>query len=173
MYRYLIAGLMLITLTFVACRKDTPVTAESQPGCSTAKSASTEPQYHPQVVMVIAPQNFRDEEYFVPKKIFTASGIKVLTAASTKDECTGMFGGKVKPDLLLTEVKVPESVAIIFVGGNGARIYFDNPQALSLAKETITEAKILGAICLAPVILAKAGVLKDKKATVFYSEKIR
>jgi protease I len=33
-----------------------------------------------------------------------------------------------------------------------------------------TEQKLVGAICLAPVILAKAGMLKNKNAIVFSSE---
>jgi protease I len=38
-----------------------------------------------------------------------------------------------------------------------------------LAKETIEKDKILAAICISPVILANAGVLKGKKATVWSS----
>ena len=38
-----------------------------------------------------------------------------------------------------------------------------------IAKETIESNKILGAICIAPAILARAGVLQGKKATVWNS----
>jgi protease I len=50
-------------------------------------------------------------------------------------------------------------------------VYFDDPVAQNIAKEAVRENKILAAICIAPVILANAGVLRNKKATVFPSEK--
>jgi len=38
-----------------------------------------------------------------------------------------------------------------------------------VARETISQNKVLASICISPVILAKAGVLKGKKATVWSS----
>jgi protease I len=42
--------------------------------------------------------------------------------------------------------------------------------ALRLAREADEGAKVLGAICLAPVILANAGVLRNRRATVAGTE---
>ncbi|MEM3519623.1 MAG: DJ-1/PfpI family protein, partial [Candidatus Hadarchaeales archaeon] len=60
--------------------------------------------------------------------------------------------------------------AIIFVGGSGSSLYFNDPTALAIAKEAFTKKKVVGAICIAPVILANAGVLKGKNATVWDGE---
>jgi len=38
-----------------------------------------------------------------------------------------------------------------------------------MAKDAARENKVLGAICIAPALLAKAGVLQGKKATVWSS----
>ncbi|MEK6559664.1 MAG: DJ-1/PfpI family protein, partial [Planctomycetota bacterium] len=58
---------------------------------------------------------------------------------------------------------------VIFVGGSGASEYWDNPTAHKIANDASNAKKIVGAICIAPVTLAKAGLLKDKKATTFSS----
>ena len=62
------------------------------------------------------------------------------------------------------------TLALIFVGGAGAEQYFEDRTAINLAKEAAEKNKIYGAICIAPVILANAGLLNHKKATVFQSE---
>ena len=122
------------------------------------------------VVMIIAEKDFRDEELQKPKEILEKYGAKVIIASSTTNIATGMLGMKIKPDILINEIKVEEYDAIIFVGGSGASQYWNDPIAHSIAKEAIKKDKILCAICIAPVTLANAGVLQGKKATVWPSE---
>ena len=118
-------------------------------------------------VFVIAEKIFRDEEYQEPKDILTQAGIKVVTASTTTGEATGKLGMKVKPDILLKDVQLDEADALVFIGGGGAEQYFHDPLAHRLAQEAVKKGKVLGAICIAPVILANAGVLAGKKATVY------
>jgi protease I len=118
-------------------------------------------------VFVIAEKIFRDEEYDVPKKILINADIKVITASTTTNEAIGKLGMKVKPNILVEEINIDELDALIFIGGGGASQYFDDSLAHKLARETLEKNKILGAICIAPVILANAGVLKNIRATVF------
>ena len=122
-------------------------------------------------VMIIAEKNFRDEELFEPKKILEAEGVKVIVASTSFNTARGMLGGKVKPDMLLSEIKVDDYDAIIFVGGSGASQYWNDSLAHNIAKEAVEKNKVLGAICIAPVTLANAGVLRGKKATVWPSER--
>lgn len=121
-------------------------------------------------VMIIAEKNFRDEELQKPKEILEKYGAKMIIASSKIDVVIGMLGMNVKPDILISEIKVEEYDAIIFVGGSGASQYWNDPIAHSIAKEAIKKDKILCAICIAPVTLANAGVLNGKKATVWPSE---
>jgi protease I len=121
------------------------------------------------VLMIIAKTDFRDEEYFEPKEIFLKSGIKVVTASSSLGEAKGMLGGKVKVDTTIDKINVSDYDGIIFVGGSGAVEYWENGLAHKIAQEAINQNKVLAAICIAPVTLAKSGVLKNKKATVFPS----
>lgn len=122
------------------------------------------------VAMVIAHQRFRDEEYLRPKEILEEEGVSVTTVSSKKDIAIGMLGAKVKPDLTLNDLKVKDYDALLFVGGGGAEEYWNNQKAHSLAIEAVQRGKVLGAICIAPVILANAGLLYGKKATVYESE---
>ena len=122
------------------------------------------------IAMIIASNKFRDEEYADPKNVFESSGFSVTTASSTLNPCTGMMGGIVKPDILYTSVDPQDYDAVIFVGGGGSREYFDDADAQGIAKKTLAANRVLGAICIAPSILANAGLLKGKKATVFSSQ---
>ena len=122
------------------------------------------------ILMVIAAKDFRDEELAEPKKLFETQGAAVTVASTTVQECTGMNGAKVKPDTTIDKAKAKDYDAVVFVGGSGAEALFDNKQAHKLAKEAVKEKRVLAAICLAPVILADAGVLKDKEATVWDDE---
>ena len=119
--------------------------------------------------MVIAMENFRDEELFVPAKLFEETGIKVTIASTVTSKVTGMLNGIAKPDVLLKNVKVKDYDAVIFVGGIGARIYYNDKIAHQIAKDAAEQDKVLAAICIAPNILANAGLLQGKKATCWDS----
>lgn len=122
------------------------------------------------VVMIISKNNFRDEEYLQPKEILTKAKVDVTTASSSKGIAKGTLGATQNVDITINEIDVKNYDAVIFIGGSGASEYFDNSQAHKIARDTVSGKKILGAICIAPVTLAKAGVLKNRKATVFSSE---
>ena len=118
-------------------------------------------------LFIIAPVDFRDEEYFVPKQILEENSVGVTTA-STSNLSTSKFGKQVDVDVLIENVDSDYDV-IIFVGGPGARTYFDNKTALDLARKFLEEDKMVTAICIGPAILAKSGVLNGRQATVWTS----
>jgi len=123
------------------------------------------------IVMIIAPQNFRDEELNHTREELERAGGNVTVASTTTDMATGMFGATVKPDITLDQVKVEDYDAIVFIGGSGSEIYFDNTKALNIAKEAYSKSKLLTAICIAPSILANANLLQGKRATVWAGDK--
>ena len=122
------------------------------------------------VVMIIAPQNFRDEELLQPKNILTEKGAEVVVASASLETAKGMLGAEVKPDILVSEIKPEDWDAIILIGGTGASHYFNDFSIHSMLNEAVKQNKIVAAICIAPVTLANAGILSGKKATVFSSE---
>ena len=123
------------------------------------------------ILMIIAPENFRDEELLEPKKVFEDHGASVTIASRGVDSARGMLGAIVTVDEDISMVDVDDFDAVVFVGGSGASVYFQDEEVLNLAKEAFEKGKVIGAICIAPSILANAGLLDSKKATSFPSEK--
>lgn len=118
-------------------------------------------------VMIIAFRDFRDQEYFVPKEILEKGGVEVKTASNKKGLAIGADGGETEVDLLVSEIKVEDFDVIVFVGGPGCLKALDNEDSYRVCREAIEKNKILSAICISPVILAKSGVLNGKRATVW------
>ena len=120
-------------------------------------------------LIVIAFRDFQDMEYLIPKKILEKAGIETKTISSKKGMAIGVFGGTVLIDEIISEVKIDDYDSLIFVGGGGCLPYLDNQDSYNLIREAFDKDKLLAAICISPVILAKAGVLEGKKATVWNS----
>jgi protease I len=121
------------------------------------------------ILFVVAFSNFRDEEYFLPKEILELAGFKIKTASNKIGVAIGSDGGEAKIDFLVSEIKPADFDVVIFIGGSGCLKSLDNEISYDLINRTILAEKILAAICISPIILAKAGVLKGKKATVWTS----
>ena len=121
------------------------------------------------IALIIAFRDFNDEEYLIPKEIFELAGFQTVTASNKSGQAIGVYGQEADIDILMEDLKVRDFDAIVFIGGSGASRYFDDPNAHRIALEAALEDKILGAICIAPCILAKAGVLKNKRVTVWSS----
>ena len=127
------------------------------------------PEFGKKVAMIIAFRDFRDAEYFVPKEILEKGGAKVTTVSTKVGTAIGADGGDTTAELLLENLNPVEFDGIVFIGGPGCLKYLDNESSYRIAKETVEKNKVLGSICIAPVILSKAGVLSGKRATVWSS----
>ncbi|MGB9824065.1 MAG: DJ-1/PfpI family protein [Candidatus Hydrothermia bacterium] len=122
------------------------------------------------ILMIIAHENFRDEELLTPKEIFEKHGFKVTVASTDTSPARGMLGAKVKPDAIVYDEDFSKYDALVLVGGMGSTVYWnDSKLHEKLVKYAENENKILAAICLAPGTLSKAGLLKGKKATIWKS----
>jgi protease I len=122
------------------------------------------------VLIVIAPEKFRDEEYTVPAAALQKAGIGYDIASKKRGVCTGMLGTNVNATLSFEEVDPKSYDGIFIVGGSGAQTHlWDDDLLGEMVKYFQASAKVVAAICLAPVVLARAGILKGKKATYFNS----
>jgi protease I len=147
-------------------------TAGQTEGGEAAASAniSAEGENMKKIVMIIAPEMFRDEELLIPKQHFEGKGLKVTVASTKKGACKGSRGGVVNSELTLDEVNVSNFDAVLYVGGGGTPVIRKEARALEIAQEAVGQRKVLGAICWATTTLAKAGVLEGKNATVWVGE---
>ncbi len=95
-----------------------------------------------------------------------AAGFSIVLASSETGPCVGKYDGNETADIAMKDVQVADYDRIAFIGGPGAFALVEDEEALRIAREAAASNMVLGAICIAPKILAAAGVLKGKKATV-------
>lgn len=162
------AGLVFwsIPLTLFAPKKAPTILPTTTPDINNKLTNVTMEQ---KILMVVAFKNFRDEEYFIPKEILEKAGFFIDTTSNQKGMARGTEGGEAVVHVGLEEVESENYQAIIFCGGPGMAEELDNPDFHNLAKDFYQSGKPVAAICVAPALLAKAGILKDKKATVWFS----
>jgi len=121
--------------------------------------------------LIVASQNFREEEFFETKRALDAAGVQTVIASTRIGTLRGMLGRITEANALIGQLNVNDYDAIIFIGGPGAVEYVANPIALNLAREAIRNRKTLAAIGTAPTILANAGVLTGVRTTSQLTER--
>lgn len=120
------------------------------------------------VLMIIAPKNFRDEELMEPKNVLEKANIEVKVVSTNKGTAKGMLGATVEVETTVDEVNPMDYDAVVVIGGSGSQTYlWDNQRVRRIVQEANNLGKIVSAICISPVVLARAGLLDGKKATVF------
>jgi len=122
------------------------------------------------VLMIIPPERFRDEELFVTKEELEKDKHSISILSSKKGNIKGSRGGNSDSIGTIEEVNTDNYDAVVFVGGGGSKLLFSNQDAIRIAQEMFSKNKVVAAICLAPVILANAGILNGKNATVAGTE---
>jgi protease I len=122
------------------------------------------------LVCAIAPDKFRDEELLIPLHIFADAGIETVIASTRAGTCEGMLGASVEASVPFTAISPEDYDGIVIAGGIGSQdhLWGDN-NLIALVRSFSSAGKVVAAICLSPVVLARAGVLSGKKATVFHS----
>lgn len=124
------------------------------------------------IVFFIAPGGFRDEELFESKREAESLGAECVVASTKRGSFAGKLGRSASAQLAVGEVKAADFDAIAFVGGPGVAEHKldENAGVLKLAKDFAAAGKIVAAICIAPRILAAAGLVKGKRVTAFPDE---
>jgi deglycase len=123
---------------------------------------------HMKLLVVIAPEKFRDEELFEPLAVFKKEGIAYDVVSTCVGTCVGMLGAEVDVEVEIANVDPAPYDGIVIIGGTGAQDYlWGDPRLEDLVRSFDASGKLLAAICLSPAVLAGAGVLQGKKATVF------
>ena len=156
--KFLVLNLLIIIITTI-----------SLAGCAKKKEIMPKKEIFnsKKAVLIIAYQGFKDKEYTDTRKALEDANIKVKVASSQNGQAEAKDGLRVLVDMKLDDINVDNFDAVIFIGGPGAEEYVNNKLAHQIAQDAINKNKILGAICIAPEILAKANVLKGKNATVW------
>jgi protease I len=77
----------------------------------------------------------------------------------------------VDADVAIAEVDGGAYDVVVFVGGRGSADLFDDADAHRIAREAVAADTVVGAICIAPSILAHAGLLGGRRATAYRDQK--
>jgi protease I len=120
------------------------------------------------VLLIIAPSGFNDDEYSKVRAILETAGYAVVVASRSLDLADGDYGlVQAQPSVVLADTNMTDYDAAVFIGGRGSTVYWDDAEAHRIAREAAGNEKVLAATSIAPVILARAGVLDGKQATVY------
>ena len=119
------------------------------------------------LLIILPAENFNEEEYLTTKQILEASGFKLFIASDANVLCIGKNGLKVRADVSFFNMNENNFSGIVFIGGSGVKKYWDKENLHKIAKKFFEKKKLVAAICSAPVILARAGLLDGKDATSY------
>ena len=121
------------------------------------------------IIFILAHKNFCDAEYHKSKAVFESVGIECKVASSYLSTAIGMEGSVVEPDIQTSKINVNHFNAICLIGGVGCSEYWHDRLIHNIVAKANKKGLLLCAICLAPIILANAGLLKGVCATVYPS----
>ena len=117
------------------------------------------------VLVPIAP-GFEEIETITIVDILRRAGARVTLAATAPGLLEGSRGIKVEPDELLDKIGEKEFDLICIPGGQpGTDNLKKDARLEKILKKMQNQDKYIAAICAAPTILKKAGILKDKTMT--------
>ena len=112
---------------------------------------------------------FEDVEALAPRDLLVRAGVEVHTA-SISNELLVTTSHKIKlyADHLVSEIKEDDYDFIVLPGGGrGTQNLLNSEAVLSLVKKFNDNHKLVCAICAAPMVLSKAGLLHNKKFTCY------
>ena len=123
------------------------------------------------VLLFLPAKDFNEEEYSIVRKLLLKYGKNIFITSDDHYVCSGSKGMKVKSDTSFYNINIKNFAALVLIGGKGSKAYWNNEKLHTITRSFNDAQKVIGAICSAPVILAKAGILKDKSATCYYEDK--
>ncbi len=129
------------------------------------------------ILIAIPMTGYHDKELSQSLAVFDLNKAQYEFASNQTGYAKGSFGGRVNITLSFEDVilsKEEEFDAIAILGGNGATSHFWNSKDLQeLVKIFRMHKKVIGGISTAPVVMARAGILKKRPATVISGPPIR
>ncbi len=121
------------------------------------------------MIYVFLANGFEEIEALAPVDFLKRAGVDVVLVGVGEDIVCGAHGIKVCPDIRIEDAVLGDFLeGIILPGGMPGAENLNNSQLVQKAIDYCNENdKIIGAICAAPFILGRKGLLKGKNATCF------
>lgn len=113
-------------------------------------------------------EGFEELEAMAVIDILRRAGITVVTAGAQGSIVTGSHNVRMYTDDRLMDMDIGKFDAIVLLGGSPGYQNLMRSERLVRAVEDFGKAgKLVAAICGAPLILQKAGLLKERRATAY------
>lgn len=123
------------------------------------------------VLLFLPSKDFNEEEYSTVRNLLLKYSKNIFITSDDHYVCSGSKGMKVKSDTSFYNINIKNFAALVLIGGAGSKAYWDNEKLHTISMDFDAVQKIIGAICSASVILARAGILETKTATCYYEDK--
>jgi len=131
-------------------------------------SGSIEPRSHSSPVAVFVPHElFRDDEFDAVVRILERAKIPLAIVSSDTTAAQGIDGLTIKPEQTLTEINPNDFSALVLVDGSGIVVYWNDSLLWRVCAEFAAAGRFVVGIELAPLVFARAGLLKNRTATVY------
>jgi len=118
-------------------------------------------------ILVALADGFEEIEAMNVIDILRRAGIEVVTAGLKEGLVEGAHGVRVLPDTTLDRIDQQDLDGLVLPGGAPGFINLGKDERiLRMAREMNQANKYVAAICAAPSVLIKAGVLQGRRATV-------
>ena len=119
-------------------------------------------------VLVPLAEGFEEIEALATVDVLRRAGINTVTTGIPGTMVQGSRGIKVFADKRLEDINFDEFDVLVLPGGNPGYMNLEKSNTIMDAIRKFDEnGKTIAAICMAPTLLAKAGVLEDRMATVY------
>ena len=120
-------------------------------------------------VLFLMADGFEETEFVTPFDYFQRAGIQVaLASVSGASQVCGAHGLKIEADFALNGADIRPFDAVCLPGGGlGVQNLKASDAVEAVVRQFYGEKKGVFAICAAPLVLSKAGILGDRRATCF------
>jgi len=119
-------------------------------------------------ILVPLVDGFEEIEMISVVDILRRAGIEVTMAGIGGNIVTGAHNIRVSADARLMDINTDNFSGIVLPGGSlGTDNLMRSERVLNIVNDFSKQGKLVAAICAAPRILAKLGLLKERKATIY------
>lgn len=119
-------------------------------------------------VLIPLAEGFEEIEATVCANILRRAGIEVVMAGIPGSLVKGARNIRIMADKKLMEVKPEEFDAIILVGGDpGYKNLGLSAKVMEAVRDFEAKGKLVAAICAAPALLSKLGLLENRVSTIY------
>lgn len=120
------------------------------------------------MVLILLADGFEEAEAVVPADLLRRAGAEVALVGVTGRVVTGAHGIAVTCDLELEQAKGAAAELLMIPGGlDGVRNIGASPAAMELIQSAAEAGRYVAAICAAPSLLGKLGLLNGRKAVCY------